>query len=41
MNTLEGDLEAFPTYAGSLAWMANNLRPYENKQEDGAFHFVG
>lgn len=41
MNTLEGDLESFSTYAGSQAYEANHFKPYENKAEDGAFHFVG
>lgn len=41
MNTLEGDLESFPTYANSSAFEANHYKPYENKKEDGAFHFVG
>ncbi len=41
MNTLEGDLEAFPTYMNSQAYEANHFKPYENRQEDSAFHFVG
>lgn len=41
MNTLEGDLESFPTYANSSAFEANHFKPYENRKEDGAFHFVG
>lgn len=41
MNTLEGDLDSFVTYANSQAFEANHFEPYENKAEDGAFHFVG
>lgn len=41
MNTLESDLESFSTYAGSQSYKANHFKPYENKAEDGAFHFVG
>lgn len=41
MNTLEGDLESFGTYAGSQAYEVNHFKPYENKAEDSAFHFVG
>lgn len=41
MNTLEGDLDSFGTYANSQAFEANHFEPYENKAEDGAFHFVG
>ncbi len=41
MDTLEGDLESFPTYASSSAFEANHFEPYENRKEDGAFHFVG
>lgn len=41
MNTLEGDLEHFSTYANSQAFEANHFKPYENKAEDSAFHFVG
>ena len=41
MNTLESDLESFSTYAGSQSYEANHFKPYENKAEDGAFHFVG
>ena len=41
MNTLEGDLESFSTYANSVAYECNHFEPYENRQEDSAFHFVG
>ena len=41
MNTLESDLESFRAYAGSQSYEANHFKPYENKAEDGAFHFVG
>lgn len=41
MNSLEGDIESFPTYAHSQAYEVNHFKPYENKQENGAFHFVG
>ena len=41
MNTLEGDLESFGTYASSDAYECNHFKPYENRQEDSAFHFVG
>ena len=41
MNTLEGDLEYFSTYANSSAFECNHFEPYENRQEDSAFHFVG
>ena len=41
MNTLEGDLETFQTYANSSAFEVNHFKPYENRKEDGAFHFVG
>ena len=41
MNTLEGDIDSFPTYAGSLAFEVNHFKPYENKKDDSAFHFVG
>lgn len=41
MNTLEGDLDSFSTYRNSQAFEANHFEPYENRQEDGAFHFVG
>lgn len=41
MNTLESDLESFQTYAGSQAFEVNHSKPYENRKEDGAFHFVG
>ena len=41
MNTLESDLETFSTYANSQAFEANHFEPYENRKEDGAFHFVG
>lgn len=41
MNTLEGDLETFQTYANSSAFKVNHFKPYENRKEDGAFHFVG
>lgn len=41
MNTIEGNLEAFPTYAASDTYLLNHAKPYENRQEDSAFHFVG
>ena len=41
MNTLEGDLEHFSTYANSSAYECNHFEPYENRQEDSAFHFIG
>ena len=41
MNSLEGDIDSFPTYAHSQAYEVNHFKPYENKQENGAFHFVG
>ena len=41
MNTLEGDIDSFPTYAGSLAFEVNHFKPYENRKDDSAFHFVG
>lgn len=41
MNTLEGDLEDFPLYAESQAFVVNHSKPYENREEDSAFHFVG
>ena len=41
MNTLEGDLDYFTTYANSSAYECNHFEPYENRQEDSAFHFIG
>lgn len=41
MNTLESDIDSFPTYAGSLAFEVNHFKPYENRKDDSAFHFVG
>ena len=41
INTLEGDIESFSTYAGSQAYEVNHSTPYENKKDDSAFHFVG
>ena len=41
MNTLEGDLETFSTYAGSKAYRVNHQENWVNKQDAGAFHFVG
>lgn len=41
MNTLEGDLDSFPTYANSQAFEANHFKGYENRKDAGAFHFVG
>ena len=41
MNTLEGNLEAFPAYADSQAFAVNHMKPYENKKDSSAFHFVG
>lgn len=41
MNTLEGDLLTFKTYANSSAYECNHFEPYENRKEDSAFHFVG
>ena len=41
MNTLESDLETFSTYAGSQAYRVRHQENWENKQDAGAFHFVG
>lgn len=41
MNTIEGNLDTFSTYANSEAYETNHTKPYENKQGDTAFHFVG
>lgn len=41
MNTLESDLDTFSTYHNSIAFECNHFKPYENKEESGAFHFVG
>ena len=41
INRLETDLSLYPTYAGSEAYRLNHLTPYENHEEDSAFHFVG
>ncbi len=41
MNTLEGNLESYSTYANSEAYRLNHFEPYENKKDDSAFHFVG
>ena len=41
LNTLESDLATFSTYAGSQAYEVNHFKPYENKKESSAFHFVG
>lgn len=41
MNTIEGDLTKYSTYANSKAYELNHLKPYENKKDDSAFHFVG
>lgn len=41
MNTLEGKLDDFRTYARSQAFEVNHFKPYENRQDEGAFHFVG
>ena len=41
MNTLEGSLEDFPAYAGSQTYQVNHMKPYENRRDQGAFHFVG
>ena len=41
MNTLENDLETFSTYAGSKAYRVNHQENWVNKQDAGAFHFVG
>ncbi|MBQ2674142.1 MAG: hypothetical protein IJG07_05610 [Prevotella sp.] len=41
MNTLESDLVTFSTYAGSQAYRVRHQENWENKQDAGAFHFVG
>lgn len=41
MNTLEADLDTFSTYANSKAFENNHAKVWENKQDAGAFHFVG
>lgn len=41
MNRLEADLSLYSTYAASEAFRLNHFTPYENHEEDSAFHFVG
>lgn len=41
INRLEADLTLYPTYADSEAYRLNHFTPYENHEEDSAFHFVG
>lgn len=41
INRMEDNLSLYPTYAGSDAYRLNHFKPYENKAEDTAFHFVG
>jgi len=41
INRLEADLSLYPTYADSEAYRLNHFTPYENHEEDSAFHFVG
>jgi hypothetical protein len=41
MNTLEQNLDDFPTYMNSEAFEANHFKHYENHAEDSAFHFCG
>lgn len=41
INTLEDNIEVYPTYFKSEAYKLNHFEPYENHAEDSAFHFVG
>lgn len=41
INTLEADLERYPTYQLGEGYKLNHFKPYENHAEDSAFHFVG
>ena len=41
MNTLEDDLDSFKTFADSEACALNHNYNFENKQDAGAFFFVG
>lgn len=41
INRMEAYLSRYPAYAQSEAYRLNHFTPYENHEEDGAFHFVG
>lgn len=41
MNTLERNIEKYPTYGASDVYRRNHIEPYENTADKGAFHFVG
>ena len=41
INRMEADLSLYPEYADSDAYRLNHFKPYENHEEDSAFHFVG
>lgn len=41
INLMEADLSKYPTYADGEGYRLNHFKPYENHEEDSAFHFVG
>ena len=41
INKMEAAIEDYPLYAESDAYRLNHFKPYENKEDDTAFHFVG
>lgn len=41
INLMEADLSKYPKYDDSKAYRLNHFKPYENHEEDSAFHFVG
>ncbi|MCR4602442.1 MAG: hypothetical protein K5683_02765 [Prevotella sp.] len=41
MNIIEDDLDDYPTYRDSEAYETNHFEGYENKREEGAYHFLG
>lgn len=41
MNTLEGDIDAYPKYKDSEAYQYNHFKGYENTKDSGMFIFQG
>ena len=41
INKMETAIGDYPLYAESEAYRLNHFKPYENKEDDTAFHFVG
>lgn len=41
INKMEAAIEDYPLYAESDAYRLNHFKPYENREDDTAFHFVG